>query len=35
MSGDFGKWLVIALVAVVVLYVVFHVPAIKKVVVGA
>lgn len=35
MSGEFGKWLTIALVAVVVVYVVFHVAAVKKVVVGA
>jgi hypothetical protein len=35
MSGEFGKWLVIAVVALVVMYVVFHVASVKKVVVGA
>ena len=35
MSGDFGKWLLIAGISVVVLYLVFHVPAAKKLVTGA
>jgi len=35
MSGEFGKYLVIAAVALVVLYVVYHVDAVKKIVIGA
>lgn len=35
MSGDFGKWLLIAGIAVAVLYIVFHVPTAKKFVTGA
>ena len=34
MSGDFGKWLTIALVALVVVYAVFHVAALRKSVAG-
>ncbi len=35
MSGDFGKWLLIAGIAVLVMYLVFHVAAAKKFVTGA